>query len=139
MIKKIRAVAPAMPIMMISNDDANDTMISAKLLGADGYASKSRNTMDDIFDQVQNLIKIRDENAYFLEQGREIAKKLGVSFASEATVNVFATVARFQNAHDTNILITGETGTGKDAVARAFEIPGKPFVAINCSNIQEAS
>lgn len=42
---------------------------------------------------------------------------------------------------DTNIYITGETGTGKDLVARALHARGKrskdPFIAINCSAIPE--
>jgi len=66
------------------------------------------------------------------------ARILGVS---EAMQTVRQTAARFATL-DVPVLITGETGTGKELVARALHESGNrsalPFVAINCGSISES-
>jgi DNA-binding NtrC family response regulator len=59
-----------------------------------------------------------------------------------ASVKRMATMVRLVAARDTTVLITGESGTGKDIVAQALHQLGtrraKPFVVINCAAIPEA-
>lgn len=61
--------------------------------------------------------------------------------ASEA-MRQLATLVRAVATHSTVVLITGETGTGKELVAEAVHKlsprAGKPFVTVNCAAIPEA-
>ena len=61
---------------------------------------------------------------------------------SNAAVQRMCTMARLVAQRDTTVLITGESGTGKDLVARAIHDLSlrrqKPFVVINCAAIPEA-
>jgi len=63
---------------------------------------------------------------------------LGISPAARRLCSMVRLVAQ----RDTTVLITGESGTGKDVVARALHQLGtrrlKPFVVINCAAIPEA-
>lgn len=58
---------------------------------------------------------------------------------SDAMVAVREQVRQAADAHDTNVLVTGETGTGKELVARAIHTESEradgPFVAVDCTAI----
>jgi two-component system, NtrC family, response regulator len=78
----------------------------------------------------------RDEE----EQVKRVMKQLGSVGESRAIMAVFQMVCRVSSLSDLPILVTGETGTGKELLARAiYQLDLKrrhgPFVAVNCSAI----
>jgi DNA-binding NtrC family response regulator len=85
--------------------------------------------------------RLKDENAYLrqqLDQRFGLGAMVGKSASMQALYQVIETVA----ATSATVLITGETGTGKEMVARAIHQgshrrQGK-FVAINCGAIPES-
>lgn len=64
----------------------------------------------------------------------------GLVGTSSAMRRVFEKIVLYGRA-DSHVLITGETGTGKELVARALHLESaraaKPFVALNCSSLNE--
>lgn len=72
-----------------------------------------------------------------LDAGAGLANMLGKSPAMRQVFQVIRDVARV----DSTVLIEGETGTGKELVARAIHSLGhrrdKPFVAVNCAGLSE--
>jgi DNA-binding NtrC family response regulator len=99
------------------------------------------------FDELMHVLqkaleqrRLKSENAYLrsqLEERYKFGGILGKSRAMQALFQLLETVARANST----ILITGETGTGKEVVARAIHhnSPRKAhrFVALNCSAIPE--
>ncbi len=74
---------------------------------------------------------------------QELRKKLRRRFIigkSEAILGLVSRIPRYADS-DSTILITGETGTGKELFARAFHYLGKrsnkPFITIDCSALPE--
>ncbi len=55
-----------------------------------------------------------------------------------AAMHEVADMVRAAIASDVTVLVEGETGTGKEVVARALAPRGRPFVAINCSALPDA-
>jgi two-component system response regulator PilR (NtrC family) len=99
------------------------------------------------FDELMHVLhkaleqrRLASENAYLrsqLEERYRFGGILGKSRPMQALFQLLDTVAR----SNSTILITGETGTGKEVVARAIHhsSPRRPhrFVALNCSAIPE--
>ena len=84
--------------------------------------------------------RLSSENAYLrsqLEERHQFGGILGRSRPMQALFQMLDTVARSSST----ILVTGETGTGKEVVARAIHHNSprraKRFVALNCSAIPE--
>ena len=80
---------------------------------------------------VHDLRRLLDERAQFYDL-------LGKSAAMQQVYQHIRAVARV----DSTVLIDGETGTGKELVARAIHAAshrkGKPFVAVNCAGLTES-
>lgn len=86
------------------------------------------------------LSQLQQENALLKEEFHRIYSFKEIIGKSKAMQRVFQLMAKVLN-NDVTVLITGETGTGKELVARAIHYNGsrsqKPFVAVNCGAIPE--
>src|SRR5438876_2311290 len=84
--------------------------------------------------------RLKSENAYLRAQLQERYRFEGVVGKGRAMARVFQLLETVAPTHST-ILITGETGTGKEVVARAIHQSSprrmQRFVALNCSAIPE--
>jgi Nif-specific regulatory protein len=80
--------------------------------------------------------KLKDENARLKSQVASPFAFENIIGKSPAMKNALVLVSKF-GAHDSPVLITGDTGTGKELIARAIHSVssrhGKPFVIKNCS------
>jgi two-component system NtrC family response regulator len=133
------AKIPPSPVVVVSHQNTVDAMIEALKLGAIDYIS------DPIDPKV---LKIAIHRAYerrqmHLIEQLESKPKQEMAFgflqgASPAMQAVFEQI-RQSAPYKTTVLITGESGTGKDLVAKSIHTlsprENKPFIAINCSAI----
>jgi len=115
------------PILMISGFGTVDTAVQALQLGADDFLTKPVEP-DVLTARVASLLERRPR------AGTAIGAPPGLVGRSPAMREVFAAIAAVAPA-ETTVLITGETGTGKELVARAIHDASprraKPFVAVN--------
>ncbi len=86
------------------------------------------------------LTRLQQENALLKEEFHRIYAFEEIIGKSKAMEQVFQLMGKVLN-NDTTVLLTGETGTGKELVARAIHYNGvrrkKPFVPVNCGAIPE--
>ena len=127
-------------VLMITAYATFDTAISAWEKGATGIIRKPFQN-EQILARVARGVKNRrnEEERQSLRQVlTRSVKREGFIGRSEIMENVFRLVDRVAPARST-VLITGESGTGKELVSKAIHESspraGKPFVAVNCSNI----
>lgn len=138
LLPEIRLVNSDCAIVMLSSLDDRATIKRAMDLGATNYVVKALETdLDATILHVRAAIAKRRFARLVVAEGRLLAQNAGAIFQSSRTDDVLAKIARARRAKSTNVLITGQTGVGKDAVARAIgrAEEGVPFVTVNCASL----
>jgi DNA-binding NtrC family response regulator len=142
LLRQIRDTVPACDVVLMSGFATIDSAVEAVKLGARDYLTKPLD-----FERVTALLKdVRDEAARrqrLLKIESRVAHELeyhGMLGRSAAMQEVFSLVRRLA-PHVRTVLITGETGTGKELVAHALHRQGTRrshrFVTVNCSAVVE--
>jgi two-component system response regulator AtoC len=143
-LRRYRATGGTCPAVIVSALDQPDTIVQAMRLGAADYVTKPFNAeeLKEILDRVTSAERptVRtDPNEAPVEQpgraqpGRTEPRTLGDSPAMQHIDELITRIAD----SDVPVLITGESGVGKDVVAREIHARsarnGKVFVKINCA------
>ncbi|HMC58579.1 MAG TPA: sigma-54 dependent transcriptional regulator [Candidatus Solibacter sp.] len=136
LLEELRNLGIALPVVMISGQANIEMAVRATRLGAADFLEKPLST-DKLLLTVDNVLKVKrleDEN-------RELRQRVGkheIVHAGEAMRRVMAQVDRVA-ASEARVCILGETGTGKELIARAFHERsprrGGPFVTLNCAAV----
>lgn len=142
-LRAIRAIDPTCQIILMTAHASVDTAIEAVKLGALDYLSKpfDLNRLSGVLTGVRKSIERRER---LLRVDVDLAKKFafhGLIGRSPAMQELFDAIRRLA-PHARTVLVTGETGTGKELVARALHKLGgrrdRRFVTVNCSAVVEA-
>ncbi len=140
-MKKVHIDYPNLPIVIVSGQEDVKTALDLLKEGAYDYFVKDNDTKDRLW----NLInKLREKEKLITEIDvlkEEVGKKYNFSNIkgnSQAIKNVFKLLDKALKTRIT-VSITGETGTGKELVAKAIHYNSNrnktPFVAINVSAV----
>ena len=141
-LKKIKNQCPDVQVIMISGQEDIATAIDLLKHGAFDYIVKNEDTKDRLWNSILHLKEIRGLRKEVEELKEEVGKKYDYSKFiignSEPIQKIFTLI---EKASKTNITVsvTGETGTGKEVVAKAIHYNSdrhkKPFVAVNVAAI----
>ncbi len=142
-IKKIHEVHPLVSIAMLSGNGDAKAIMEAIRSGAVDYLTKPVDDAElkEVIDRavINHSWRERCEALFFTETSGKNGSG-GIIYKSKAMRELIEQVKQLKG-HNANILIIGETGTGKDLLARLIhqqEGEGKrPFVAVNCAAIPE--
>jgi len=137
-LKRIRQENSEIQVILISEQEDIDLVVTLLKEGAYDYITKSPDIKDRLLNTIQNLSKDIVLKNEISSLRKEIQKKYSFRQSllgeSPAIKSVFELIDK---ALDTNItvIITGETGTGKELVAKAIHYNSKrkdkSFVAVN--------
>ncbi len=142
-LKKAREMSPSTAVILITAyGDEKLARDSLKQHGAFDYLTKPINldTLREVVaDAARSSRAERDADAIRRQMG-EVKPLEGIIATSASMLNVIARVRRLANSKLT-VLIYGESGTGKDLVARAIHTlsdrRGKRLLAANCAGFSE--
>lgn len=139
-VKRIRTLDKSLPIIMVTEDSSAENIIAALRIGIDDYF-KHPVKKEDIIESIERCLSNKDAKKSSSRPAHQEAankqKLIGISAAMESVrMNI-----KQMSKTDANVLITGETGTGKELVANLIHKnssrAGKPFVCINCTAIPD--
>lgn len=140
-LKRIKESSPMIQVIMMTAFSTTEKAIQAMKFGAFDYITKP-------FDNEELLLRVRDalrtrelmnEVIVFDESGEYMGREMIVG-KSPPMLNIYKQIGKVAPT-DTPVLIKGESGSGKELIARAIyhysNRSTKPFLAINCSAIPE--
>jgi DNA-binding NtrC family response regulator len=141
-LRRLSAVRPGLPVVILTAFASIDSAIEAVNAGASDYLSKPFR-MEEIKVVVRRTLSARrlmpDPGADRAAAASRRADNLVGQ--SHQMAEIYTRIARVATL-DTTVLIQGETGTGKELVARAIHAASgrmdRPFVAIDCAALPEA-
>ncbi|HEX8872445.1 MAG TPA: sigma-54 dependent transcriptional regulator [Candidatus Acidoferrum sp.] len=142
-LEKLKHAGETRSIIMMTADPQLDDVKAALRLGAYDFVSKPLH-FDELSVTLQNAIEAGSLRTEVESLRGEVRRRAGyhdVIGVSRKITELMKFVYKVAASEATTILIQGESGTGKDLVAKAIHYRStrgeRPFVAINCSAIPE--
>jgi two-component system nitrogen regulation response regulator NtrX len=136
LLAELKAAGVAAPVVMISGQASIEMAVRATRLGAVDFLEKPLST-EKLLVTVENTVKLtrlEDENTRL----RQRAGKQELIWKSAVMQNVMAKVERVA-ASETRVAILGETGAGKELIARTLHEKSQrrngPFITLNCAAV----
>jgi nitrogen regulation protein NR(I) len=139
LVHQLHTARPRLPIILITAFGTTQTAIEATKFGAYDYLLKPFEIpkLLDLIHRAMDSNRLMSEPVTLGEPGAARDAIVGQSAAMQGIYKEIGRVA----AKPVNVLIRGETGTGKELIARAIyqhsDRANAPFVAINCAAIPE--
>ncbi|HTR82301.1 MAG TPA: sigma-54 dependent transcriptional regulator [Bacteroidota bacterium] len=140
--KRLREIDPSIATIMITAFASVESAVQALKEGAFDYVTKPVDP-DHLSHLVENALrqkKLADENARLHERISEMAQGdeiIGNSPQMKKVIELAKTVAQT----DTTVMVRGESGSGKELIARAIHANSArrffPIVAVNCGAVPE--
>jgi two-component system, NtrC family, nitrogen regulation response regulator NtrX len=136
LLEDLKAGGVTTPVVMISGQANVETAVRATRLGAVDFLEKPLST-EKLLVTIENVLRMR----HLEDENRDLRRRLGkheIIWSGPAMERLMAQVERVA-ASETRVTIQGETGTGKELIARAIHEKSArhagPFVTLNCAAV----
>jgi two-component system, NtrC family, nitrogen regulation response regulator NtrX len=136
LLQDLKASGVTTPVVMISGQASVETAVKATRLGAVDFLEKPLST-EKLLVTVENVLRLR----HLEDENRDLRRRLGkheIIWSGPAMERLMAQVERVA-ASESRVAIQGETGTGKELIARSIHQRSArhagPFVTLNCAAV----
>ncbi|MCL5023784.1 MAG: sigma-54 dependent transcriptional regulator [Nitrospirae bacterium] len=141
LLGKVKEEQPGMEILVITGFGSIDAAVEAMKKGAYEYITKPFN-LDELIMKVKNIHErrvLRRQNVA-LKAFFGMDKEVSLIARSEAMRKIVDIVEGMSDS-DCNVLLTGESGSGKSLLARIIHFTsrrqGMPFLSLNCATVKD--
>jgi two-component system NtrC family response regulator len=142
LLARLRAISPDTPVVVVTAHGTIETAVEAMKQGAFDFLTKPFPG-----DQLRLTLERAAEMSRLVRENRELRRAVHGKFAVGNLIGSSPAMIRLLEAIElaaptpSTVLIAGETGTGKELVARAVHYNGarrdRPFVTVNCGALPE--
>jgi two-component system nitrogen regulation response regulator NtrX len=136
LLEDLKSAGVTTPVVMISGQASVEMAVRATRLGAVDFLEKPIST-EKLLVTLENVLRLR----HLEEENRDLRRRLGkheIVWSGPVMERLMAQIERVA-ASETRVCIQGETGTGKELVARTIHQRsarrGGPFVTLNCAAV----
>jgi nitrogen regulation protein NR(I) len=143
-LKRLKAINPCLTVIMMTAYNTPERAITAMKYGAYDYLTKPFDN-DRLISLVHKAIiagtmsnpVALQQNKDLIQQAQDVERIVG---KSSVMLDIYKKIGQVAES-DATVLLTGETGTGKELIARAIYQHSKrvnrPFLPVNCAAIPE--
>ncbi len=142
-LEKVRESEEEVIVIMVTALGVLETAVKAMRMGAYDYINKPFN-LDELAIVIKKALETRELKREVAHLRSEQTKKYGIDniiAESRHMKNVLAMVDKIAKSDASTVLVQGESGSGKELVAKAIHYESsradKPFMAINCAAVPE--
>jgi len=142
LLGKLKEKSPEMQVIMMTAYGSVETAVEAMKLGAYNYVGKPIN-LDELKLNINRALEshhLLAENRYLKEELKDKFRDIEIIGKSKAIQAVLSTVSRVAKTKST-VLVRGETGTGKELVARSIHALSdrseRAFIPVSCAALAE--
>jgi len=143
LLEKVKQQYPDAIVIIITAYGSIDTAVKAMKMGASDYLLKpfQPDQLSLVLEKVANQKRLVSEVQYMKGRLEEITRFDNIIGQSRPMQEVFDLIPQVAQS-DASVLLVGETGTGKELVAKAIHAKSRrsalPFIAINCGAIPDS-
>ncbi|HZL71826.1 MAG TPA: sigma-54 dependent transcriptional regulator [Planctomycetota bacterium] len=143
LLKQLQSQVPELPVLMITAHSSVDTAVEAMKLGAHDYLTKPFN-LDELVLSVRRAMETTALRRDAGERLREAKSRFGfgqVVGASKKMKEIIALARKVARSEAATVLLRGESGSGKDVIARAIHYESArasaAFMNITCTALPD--
>lgn len=136
LLEELRSLGVTVPVVMMSGQADIEMAVRATKLGALDFLEKPASS-EKLLLTVENALRLKRLES----ENRQLRQRLGkheIVWAGDTMKKIMAQLDRVATS-DTRVCILGETGTGKELVARTLHERSSrasaPFIALNCAAV----
>jgi DNA-binding NtrC family response regulator len=143
LLEKVKAEYPETVVIIITAYGSIESAVKAMQLGASDYLLKpfKPDYLSLVMEKVAQQVKLSSECHYLKGRLAKITRFDDIIGQGPAMQKIFDLILEVADS-DASILLTGETGTGKELVAKAIHAKSKrshfPFIPINCGAMPDS-
>jgi two-component system response regulator HydG len=143
LLERVKEEYPDTIVIIITAYGSIESAIKAMKIGASDYMLKpfKPDQLSLVLEKISQQRKLNSEYSYLkgcLEKMTRFDNIIGQAASMQKIFDIIPEIA----ASDTSVLLSGETGTGKELVAKAIHAKSpraqRPFIAINCGAIPDS-
>ncbi|MFQ5753931.1 MAG: sigma-54-dependent transcriptional regulator, partial [bacterium] len=142
-LRRLKQEAPESVVVMMTAYATVQTAVQAIKIGAIDFIKKPF-TYEELKVILERALQRHQLSREVSEMRQHLKQKYGISSLigeSQSMQQVFRLIRKIMQSDAATVLITGESGTGKDLVAKAIHYEGQrfqyPFMAMNCGSLPD--
>lgn len=143
-LAQLNAMASQASVVVITGESSVETAIQAMKLGAEDYLEKpiDPEKLKIVLQRIASKRGLLQENAVLKRQQQEMYRKDYLFLSDPEMKKLYGEIEQVAEQDNVTVMILGETGTGKEHVARLIHTlsprASKPFVELHCGSLPES-
>jgi two-component system response regulator PilR (NtrC family) len=141
LLREIKKLREETVVIIMTAYTTWDRAVEAMRLGAYDYIKKPFDTQIDIKGTISRALACRDQQIQFARTFDDMLGRIGLVVGYSKAMKTVRDLIQRAAPTDSTVIIQGESGVGKELIARALHYgsprSAKPFIAVNCGALTE--